>query len=416
MNFRAYVIDARNTIMANKLRSSLSSLWIIIWVSSVVILLSIGAGTKEQLTQNMWSMTTNSVTISASNNASAGAKELPLTNEVVSFLQDTFSELSWSIAALKLASNQTLTYWTEVKSSTVNGISSNYFSLSKQAIKYGTGFTETDYTTKTRVAILNYSSLDSLFDNQNPVWQSIKIKGKRFTIIWILDQTSIESMGRWGSSITAYVPFPTFQEEISVTKEYDSLVVYLPNDSDNATWKQIIHYALLKRLWLSNVDQAAFSVNSFASFVETLQSTITMFTYFLWVIGGISLLVWGIWVMNIMIVSVTERTREIGIRKAIGALKRDIIMQFLTESVVITFLWGFIAIVFSYAVVYGINFLISTMASSSGSSGPFSIHLSITSNVVILAFTLTALTGIWFGILPAQKAVQLKTIDALRFE
>ena len=401
--------------MANKLRSSLSSLWIIIWVSSVVILLSIGTWTKEQLTENIWSMATNSVTITSSNNnASAWAKKLPLTDETKLFLENNFPELSGTIATLKVASNQTAVYWTNSSSSTVNGISNNYFTLSKQELKYGTGFSQDDYDMKNPVVVLNYGSLSELFDDQNPVWQSIKIKGKRFTVVWILDQTSIESMGR-GWSVTAYIPFPTFQEEINIGNEYDNFVVYLPNDSDNDTWKQIIHYALLKKLWLNNVNQWDFSVNSFASFLETLESTITVFTYFLWAIGAISLLVWGIGVMNIMIVSVTERTREIGIRKAIWALKRDIIMQFLTESVVITFLWWIIAIIFSYLVVYGINILISTMWSSS-SSGPISIHLSITSDVVLLAFWLTALTWIWFGILPAKKAVQLKTIDALRFE
>lgn len=119
--------------------------------------------------------------------------------------------------------------------------------------------------------------------------------------------------------------------------------------------------------------------------------------------------------MNIMIVSVTERTREIGIRKAIGALKKDIIMQFLTESVVITFLGGLIAVLFSYSVVYGINALLAMM--SSGGNTMFSnLRLSITADVVLLAFSLTTITGIAFGILPAQKAVKLKVIDALRFE
>ncbi len=418
MHFLSYVVDARNTIIANKLRSGLSSLGIIIWVSSVVILLAIGTGTKAKLIENMWSMISNSVTITSSSSSNgATLKELPMNKETISFLENTFVELSGRITYIT-SSNQTAARWTESASASVNGVPANYFTLWKNKLTYGSFFTEDDVYKSAAVVVLSYGSLNALFDDANPVWQTIKIKWKRFTVIGVLEKTSMESMRR-SSSVTAYIPSTTSMEQISLSKIYNSIVVYLPDNSDNTTWTQLLQYGLLRRVWGTDISQAGFSVISYASFVETLQSTITMLTYFLWAIGGISLFVGGIGVMNIMIVSVTERTREIGIRKAIWALRKDIIMQFLTESIVITLIGWAIAIMLSYAIVYGINTIITIISSTASTSTwwwGLSIYLEITNSVVALAFWLTTFTGVIFGILPAQKAAKLKPIDALRFE
>ncbi len=419
MHFLSYVVDAWNTIVANKLRSGLSSLWIIIWVSSVVILLAIGTGTKTKLIENMWSMISNSVTVTSSSSSNGAVlKKLPMDAETVSFIENTFVELSGKVTYIK-TSNQTAVRGVESANATVNGVPANYFTLWKNKLTYGSFFTAEDVDNGAAVVVLSYGSLSALFDDANPVGQTIKIKWKRFTVIGVLEKTSMESMRR-SSSVTAYIPSTTLMEQISLSKTYDSIVVYLPDNSDNPTWTQLLQYALLRRVWGTDIAQAGFSVISYASFVETLQSTITMLTYFLWAIGGISLFVWGIGVMNIMIVSVTERTREIGIRKAIGALKKDIIMQFLTESIVITLTGWAIAIILSYAIVYGINAVVAIISSKAASTswgwGGLSIYLEITGSVVALAFGLTTFTGVVFGILPAQKAVQLKPIDALRFE
>lgn len=419
MSLFAYVIDARNTILANKLRSGLSSLWIIIGVSSVVVLLAIGTWTKAKLIENMGSMISNSVTLTTSSEGNSRA--LKMDENTIHFLENTFVELSGTIAFLK-TSNQTVSRNTETSLSTINGVPANYFSLAKNDFEYGTWFIDDDMVKKSPVAVVSYGSLAALFDDTNPVGQTIKLKWKCFTIIGVLEKTNMESMRR-SSSVTVYIPSTVLMEDIELSKEYDSIIIYLPEDSDNTTRTQLLQYALLRRSWWTSMDQAGFSVISYANFVETLQSTIAMLTYFLGAIGAISLLVGGIGVMNIMIVSVTERTREIGIRKAIWALKRDIILQFLTESLVITLIWGIVAIILSYGIVSWINAVITMMSSATSTTtsswslgGWLSIYLEITPSVVALAFSLTAITGIVFGILPAKKAVQLKPIDALRFE
>ena len=156
------------------------------------------------------------------------------------------------------------------------------------------------------------------------------------------------------------------------------------------------------------MSNAGFKIESFADMVEQMKKSLQGMKMFLLAMGAISLLVWGIGVMNIMIVSVTERTREIWIRKAIGALNSDITLQFLVESVVITLIWWFIAFLLSYGIVYLVNTTLS--------GGDTGLSAEIDQNIVLTTFVITTCTGIIFGILPARKAAKLKPIDALRFE
>ena len=156
------------------------------------------------------------------------------------------------------------------------------------------------------------------------------------------------------------------------------------------------------------MSNAGFRIESFADMVEQMKKSLQGMKMFLLAMGAISLLVWGIGVMNIMIVSVTERTREIWIRKAIGALNSDITLQFLVESVVITLIWWFIAFLLSYGIVYLVNTTLS--------GGDMGLSAEIDQNIVLTTFVITTCTGIIFGILPARKAAKLKPIDALRFE
>ena len=156
------------------------------------------------------------------------------------------------------------------------------------------------------------------------------------------------------------------------------------------------------------MSNAGFRIESFADMVEQMKKSLQGMKMFLLAMGAISLLVWGIGVMNIMIVSVTERTREIWIRKAIGALNSDITLQFLVESVVITLIWWFIAFLLSYGIVYLVNTTLS--------GGDMGLSAEIDQSIVLTTFVITTCTGIIFGILPARKAAKLKPIDALRFE
>ena len=414
MNFFHHIKDARQTVLANKMRSWLSSLGIIIGISSVVLILSAWHATQSQFMNNLWSMSSNSVSITTRNkDANESAVQASLNDDMVKFLVDNFSFLSGNIALVKSSPGIGIKYNADADKALVQGISEGYLSLTKEEFLYGQDFTTQDFESGAPVAIINYNSLRDFFDTDNPLGRELTINGTSFRVIGILKQSTSERMGLL-DGVSVYIPAPAYAQSIRVGQDYDSIDLYLPEEYDNEQRRQIIYYSLLQHLGVSKVQQAHLSVDSFASFADQIQSAMSVFSIFLAIIGGISLLVGGIGVMNIMIVSVTERTREIGIRKAIGALKKDIIMQFLTESIVLTSLGGIIAVMISYVIILIANTVLSSISLV---DSPFEgFHISIPLGVLVLAFSLTSLVGVGFGILPARKAAALKPIDALRFE
>ncbi len=292
------------------------------------------------------------------------------------------------------------------------GVSANYFTVGKDEFMYGKAFSAQEIERKENVVIMSHASLKDVFDQQNPVGKSIIIQGKPFTVIGVLKETPQERLGAAG--VSAYFPYPLFFQEIFASPSFNSVQLFLPEESDNEEWRKIIYQTLLNYVGVKTTNDANFEVTSSASFADQIQSAMDIFSYFLAAVGGISLLVGGIGVMNIMIVSVTERTREIGIRKAIGALKKDIIMQFLIESIVLTTLGWIVAIIISYLLVGLINGVLILLSLQEGPFAGFRVSVSL--GTLILALSLTTIVGIGFGITPAKKAAQLKPIDALRFE
>lgn len=414
MNLQSYIFDAWNTIISNKLRSGLSSLGIIIGITSVVLMLSLGNSTKEQFLNNLWSISANSLTVTSSNTTpdrNSIAKALPLNNETVSFLESTFPTLSGQITYIT-SRPSTLKHQAKTYAMFTKGISPNYLSLGKEEFMYGRAFSEQEINEKQPVVVMSYSTLKDVFDNQNPIGTSVTIQGKPFTIIGVLKESTQERLG-W-SSVSAHFPYPIFFKEIFASSSFNSLQIFLPEESDNEQWRKIIYQTLLEYIGVTSTNDADFEVTSSASFADQIQSAMDIFSYFLAAVGGISLLVWWIGVMNIMIVSVTERTREIGIRKAIGALKKDIIMQFLIESIVLTSLGGIVAIIISYLIIGLINGVLILLSLQEGPFAGFRVSVSL--GTLILALSLTTIVGVGFGITPAKKAAQLKPIDALRFE
>ncbi|GHW02846.1 ABC transporter permease [candidate division SR1 bacterium] len=404
MNLLKYFKEARNTIRGNTMRSFLSILGIVIGIVSVVVMLGIGQGAEKKLMESLGDLAKNQLQIYEGRKPEQ--KKLTLTTDTVSFLETSFPELKDKISYM--ASNY---MQLNIKSQrggydgmSYYGVPKSYFDNVDRELLFGSFFTPSQYENAEMVAVLGEDVSTAFFGSKNPIGEKIVIGGKNFAVIGVV-KNQFEDGGDW-KNYEARIPFSTFQLKFPQRAALSSLTIYLSPTADNVLWQKRISYALMKYFGLSHISELNFTIDSFSKYIDEMKEQQKMMNYLLLAIGSISLLVGGIGVMNIMLVSVTERTREIGIRKAIGALKIDIMIQFLTESILITLLGGIIAIILSY----GAEFLINRYGES------MNLSVLITPNIIILALVITSITGIIFGILPARRAAKLPVIDALRRE
>lgn len=413
MRFFSYFADAGKTIMSNKMRSGLSTLGIIIGMLSVIVMMAIGQGTEAQIMKYMGDLMKNKITISAGWGYNAWdeekgkpwtyIKEIYFSEETINYLEQYFPELKGKISYEIRADNGEARLKSKKAYVSVVGVPQHWFGLNERNIAEGGKLEQSYYDKMSFVAVINNNLKKELFKTISPIGKKLRVWKREYTIIGILEESDFERDSKM------YIPSSTAMERINHNNRISRLEIILPPEEDNQLWQDRISYLLLKKFNQPNKSAAGFEVYSWAKDTEAYKQSMAMFKYLLLGIGAISLLVGGIGVMNIMIVSVTERTREIWIRKAIGALNRDIVTQFLVESVVITLVGGLIAFVLSHGVAYGLNRFVFTWEEAE-------MKVLIDLKVVIVAFSLTALTGILFGILPARKAAKLKPIDALRFE
>lgn len=405
MTFATYIKDAWWNLISNKLRSFLSILWIVIWLFAVIFLMSFWAWAQQWVKDQMASLITNNITITSnwwytkrsSEEVHWYVKAITLTTDLIDEIQYYFPELSWKVTY----SNSTM--WTISNSSSDSlmwqfaWVPENYIEAMSYEWSYWSQFSNSNFSNAEDVAIINKNVVDSLFDSTYPIWEYIYYNSKKFRVIWILNEES--TFGQ------VFIPITTYQQKIDTVTKVSSITVVLWYEDDVDVWENRLKYFLSRKYNVEHIDLAWFSISSMSAIWDAIDSAMSIFTYLLAAIGSISLLVWWIWVMNIMLVSVTERTREIWIRKAIWALNMDIITQFLIESVVVTGIWWAIAILFSWLMIQLVNSLEIEW-----------ISLVMTWNVAILATTLTFIIWIvsWIG--PAKKAAELQPIDALRFE
>ena len=379
---------------------------------SVVVLMAVWAGTSNQVLGQMSSMMQNTVTISPGwwystwtedSDRAEYIRSITFDVDLVHYLEQSFPELSWRIEySANYRWDTTVKYGSNSTYSQVLWVPMNYQELQELELGQWSWFSEENFTNQDMVAVASYGLIDNIKDDsdsfQSYIWTKVRMGSKEVKIIGILEQN-------WTFESSAlYLPIDTVQSRLNHNNEVSSIVAHLDPAADNELRQNRLTYILLKKYNFKSADLAGFSVYSAAKFVEQLESAMSALNYLLLAIGWISLLVWWIWVMNIMIVSVTERTREIWIRKAIGALNADIISQFLIEAVIIVLIGWIIAVILSYWVVYIVNQFMED------------VQAVITLDVITMAFWLTTAIGIIFWILPVRKAAKLKPIDALRFE
>lgn len=376
-------------IRANKLRSFLTMLGVIIGVAAVIVLVSIGEGTSQSVTERIQGMGSNLISVNIRSNQTP----VTLTYEEVM----KWKERPGVAGVAPVISNSvTVKYGNKSYSTTLEGVNEEYEEVRNHHVQSGRFIISSDLALRQKVAVLGVEVARQLFGNLNPIGETIKINGVNFKVVGLLEEKGSQAMGSNDDKVV--IPLTTAER---VLASRGIRTVYLQASSPDQVNGVVAQIDNLLYRKLKNTD--AYRVFNQSEVLSTVNQITATFTTMLGGIAAISLLVGGIGIMNIMLVSVTERTREIGIRKAIGAKRRDILRQFLIEALVISCTGGIIGIIIGF----GGSRLLSSL---------FSISTVISLRIVLIAFSFSVLTGIIFGLYPASKASRLNPIEALRYE
>ncbi len=403
MNFSESFFVAISALLANRIRLVLTMLGIIIGVGAVITMISIGEGAKKQVESQIQSLGTNILTIrpgsfGGQQNRASGAR-VELTHEHLDALRQ---EVKGAEAIVpEFYSNTQIKYGNSVTFSQVLGTEAAYEWVRNSPVAEGAYFTNTDNARRARVCVIGEKVRSELFaENKHVIGEQIKIKGINFTITGLLK----EKGEGWGDpDNTVIIPILTAHKRVFGTERINQISVKVADVAQMDPVSLELERVLRKVLKLRQGEENSFSIRSQLDFLSTFGEASKTMTMLLASIAAVSLVVGGIGIMNIMLVSVTERTREIGIRIAIGARKRDIRYQFLIEAVTIAVLGGLIGI----AAGVGASFMLASFTQWS---------TSIAVNSIIMSFFFALLVGVIFGLFPAVKASNLNPIESLRYE
>lgn len=379
---------ALKSIYSSKVRAFLTMLGIIIGVSSVIILVSVGQGTTAQITEQLNGLGTNQLTVSITGRGATTS----LTFEEALALGDI--EGIENVAPV-ISGNVTAKHNTDNVSVTVEGITPSYEDVKDFHVQSGRFLLDIDTEYRQKVALIGSGTAEDLFGTDDPVGQKVQLNGISYKIVGLLETKGSSLSG--SNDDTILIPISTAERQLK-SKGVRSITIATTSADTVATAKATLESTLDAKF---NYADNAFNVFDSQEMLETVNSTTDTLSMALAGIAGISLFVGGIGIMNIMIVSVNERTREIGIRKAIGAKKFDILAQFMIESIVLSGLGGVIGV--------GIGVAGSWMLGEYSS-----LTVSIAWDMVIISFVFSLLIGVIFGMMPANKAARLRPIHALR--
>lgn len=396
------VIMAWGSITSNKMRSLLTMLGIIIGVAAVIALMSIGYGVQSKIESNISSLGSNTITITPGTGRKPGVR--PAAGSMQTLTYKDYLAVR-NLPNIKYAAPLVSTSYLVVSgnknwTTRIYGCTEDYATLSSLDVQEGRFWTEKEYNARSRVCVIGKTVATGLFGNESPIGQKVRINGDPFTVIGLLSEKGYSFMDQDDRIL---IPFTTVRERMLHITYVNNIVISADNPDDLTQIESDVTNLLRTRHRIQTGKEDDFSIQNSQDLMETMKSTTQTLTVFLGSIAAISLLVGGIGIMNIMLVSVTERTKEIGIRKALGATYSMIVIQFLIESVMVSVAGGIIGVILGI----GISKLIPMVSS-------LDTVLSITP--MIGAFLFSVFIGLVFGLYPAQKAAKLNPIDALHYE
>jgi putative ABC transport system permease protein len=399
--------EAWHAMSANRLRSFLTMLGMMIGVAAVIMMLAVGQGAQFAVDQSIASMGSNLFIVMSGSTTTGGIRMgMGATPTLTIGDADAIGELA-SIAAVAPVAPGTaqLVYGSNNWSTMVAGTTPGYLAVRDWAVESGYPFTDSDVRSATRVALLGRTVARNLFGDADPVGKTIRIKQSPFLVIGLLAPKGQSLDGR-DQDDTAFVPVTTAQRRLFGTQFPGSVRFIVAQATSLETMtaaERDMTLLLRQRHHLPERTDNDFDVRNLTALANAAAQTTRVMSIMLGAIASVSLLVGGIGIMNIMLVSVTERTREIGIRVAIGARERDIRTQFLLEAIIISLIGCMVGVILGVGAAVGANFVAS-------------MPVVITGAAVLLAFLVATGVGVFFGFYPANKAARLKPIDALRYQ
>jgi putative ABC transport system permease protein len=410
INLVGNVKIALRALRSNMLRSSLTVLGIVIGVAAVVALLSIGKGATANITDRVASMGSNLITISTQMRFGPGGSS----SDSSSLLYSDYEQISSTISGIRsvvpvYSGQEQISSSTRSSRYSITGVTADYLDVRSYTIGQGRFISEEDIASDKQVVVLGSQVADDIFDGLSPLGRKLTINGKEFTVVGVFEESG-SSTGMSSGDDVVLIPLSTAYDKIFGTTAMSNgqrtvSSILISASSSDVVDQVISDVELLLRSnhKLTLTETLPFSVSSQAQALETLSTVSSTLTAFLGAIAAISLIVGGIGIMNIELVSVTERTREIGLRKAVGATQRVILTQFLIETMTLAVMGGVLGILLGSAIAETFTLL-------------GVITAKITADTLLLAFFSAAIIGLFFGIYPAYQASKLRPIVALRYE
>ena len=408
MNLGQAVLEALESLSSNKLRSGLTILGIVIGVAAVIAMLAVGEGAQETITGAISGVGTNLLFVFSGNMQEDVRNPQPLTLADVDALRDQFQAPSIANVAPAINGRAQVSFGGEQVNTTLNGVTPDYASVRNYNVTEGEFINDEQLLGQASVVLLGPEVAQKLFGRKDGVvGETVRIQGQPFRVIGVLESKGGGSFGSQDDVVM--VPFTTAKSRVlQRTRDRVDVIFVQALDADNVGKASDEISQILRSRHRIMLGPDDFTVFSQEDFVQTAKTITGVFTIFLGGIAGISLLVGGIGIMNIMLVSVTERTREIGLRTALGARKRDILVQFFTESSLLSLLGGIIGVGFGWLIAFAVGQI------AAANDTPFTPSVGL--DAILLATLFAASVGLFFGIYPANRAANLEPVEALRYE